>query len=222
MTPTLGRPQMLRGVGAPRPPGLGAGEQLGRGRPRAVDRGERAQQADVGGGKGVGLAQRAQRDVLRRPFADRRGSARSRAIALSSVAERPEELRIGARPPRPARCSAARARAGHAERREIAPRPARSGVGKDAGQAADARDGLRRSARRRRRPACAARLRAAATVICWPSMARTASSKPSQPPGTRRPGPRARPAAPAAGPAPDARRSSPGRRRDRTPGAPAR
>jgi len=29
---------------------------------------------------------------------------------------------------------------------------------------------------------------AAATVICWPRMARTASSNPSNPPGTRRPG----------------------------------
>ncbi|MNN40876.1 hypothetical protein D3C81_1549650 [compost metagenome] len=33
-----------------------------------------------------------------------------------------------------------------------------------------------------------ASLIAALTVICWPSMARTASSKPSQPPGTRSPG----------------------------------
>ena len=34
-----------------------------------------------------------------------------------------------------------------------------------------------------------ARVRAAATVICWPSTARTASSKPSSVPGTRRPSP---------------------------------
>lgn len=34
----------------------------------------------------------------------------------------------------------------------------------------------------------AARFTAATTVICWPSIARTATSKPSQAPGTRRPG----------------------------------
>ena len=34
-----------------------------------------------------------------------------------------------------------------------------------------------------------ASVRAAATVICWPSTARTASSKPSHEPGTRRPSP---------------------------------
>src|SRR6185312_6468346 len=66
----VGRPQMLRRIGAPGPPRLGTPDEIGRRRPLAVDQRGAAQQADIGSGKGVGLAQRAQRDVLRRPFAD--------------------------------------------------------------------------------------------------------------------------------------------------------
>src|SRR5258708_39215789 len=86
------RPEMLRGIGAPRTPRLGTVEQIGRRRPRAVDR-RAAQQADIGSGKGVGLAQGAQRDVMRRPLADAADRAQPRD-RLVDRAERAEELRV--------------------------------------------------------------------------------------------------------------------------------
>src|SRR4051812_10502143 len=63
-------PEMLGGVSAPGPPRLGAPQEIGGRRPRAVTTRGASQQADVTGGKGIALAQRTQRDVLRRPFAN--------------------------------------------------------------------------------------------------------------------------------------------------------
>jgi hypothetical protein len=58
------------GIGAPGAPALRPLEQLTRRRPAALLVGQGAQQADIGGRKGVALAQAAHGDVLRRPFAD--------------------------------------------------------------------------------------------------------------------------------------------------------
>src|SRR5262245_31876261 len=63
-------PQMLRGIGAPRPPGLRPVLQDRRRRPRPDADRSSAQQADVAGRECIGLAYGAQRDVVRRPFAD--------------------------------------------------------------------------------------------------------------------------------------------------------
>ena len=92
---------MLRGVGAPRPPRLGAGEQLAAlGRRPCL--GHRAQQADVGGGERVGLAQsRASRCTAR---STRRCRAARAACAIAS-----SRLRRG--PKKCGSASAARARA---------------------------------------------------------------------------------------------------------------
>src|SRR5262245_19894638 len=65
----VGRPEMLRRIGAPGTPGFGAAFEFRRARARAVVRGA-AQQADIAGGKSIGLAHSAKRDVMRRPFAD--------------------------------------------------------------------------------------------------------------------------------------------------------
>src|SRR5579872_976015 len=65
----LGHPQMQHGIGAPRPPRLGAGEQFARLRSPTGNL-ERALYCDVAGEEGVALAQRAHGDILRRPFAD--------------------------------------------------------------------------------------------------------------------------------------------------------
>jgi hypothetical protein len=54
---------MLRGIRAPGPPPLGAGEQLAGVLPPPLCIDHRAYQADVGGGKGIGLAQLAHGDV---------------------------------------------------------------------------------------------------------------------------------------------------------------
>ncbi len=65
-----GGPEMLCGVGAPRPPGFGAGEEVGGGGAGAVDQGGAAEQADVGCRESVHLADGTEGDVLRGPLAD--------------------------------------------------------------------------------------------------------------------------------------------------------
>src|SRR5450432_1682058 len=67
-----GGPQMQGRVSAPRPPSLGARQELCGRWTLAVSRSHRAHQADVGGGERVGFAQLAHRDVLRGPFTDAR------------------------------------------------------------------------------------------------------------------------------------------------------
>ena len=169
-------------------------------------------------GKASGSRSCAHRDVLRRPLADpAAGPQRARSPPRGRSA--PKRCGIGGGRGGDSRQRRG-ARARHPERRRDPRRPDASGVGKGVGQIVAVRLGA--DARRRPRPACRPGLRAAATVICWPSTARTASSKPSQAPGTRRPG-RARTSGASAGSvARCAVDRAPGRRRGRTPGAPGR
>ena len=95
------------------------------GRPPALRIDHRAHQADVGGGKGVGLAQLAQRDVLGRPLADP-GSARKRGDRLVEVGA---GAKIADRP---------RRRAPGGQRRAARPRHAE---GRDIGAASRSRSG---------------------------------------------------------------------------------
>src|SRR5215469_12420040 len=60
-------PQMLRRIGAPRPPGFRPLEQILRRRTAGVAIRHRAQEADIGGRERVGLAQLAHGNVLRSP-----------------------------------------------------------------------------------------------------------------------------------------------------------
>jgi hypothetical protein len=64
-----GSPQVLRGIGAPRPPLLGPRQQLDRGGPTSLSVSQRPHQSDIRGGESVRFAQLTQRDVLRCPFA---------------------------------------------------------------------------------------------------------------------------------------------------------
>ena len=172
-----GRRTRARAATAPR----GASRSAGVGRaPRAV--GGAAQQADVARRERVRLAQRADRDVLRGPLADAADGAQARD-RLFDRPERAEELRIrhgglGERDERRA------ARAGHAERPQVRGRhPLRR-----TGTSATARPARRSSVSPQSATSWPASFRAATTVTCWPRIARTASSKPSQAPGARRPG----------------------------------
>ena len=124
-------------------------------------------QRDVVGGPGSDARDRQQRDGVRR-----RGRRRGRGATSPSAS---------------ARHSATSAR------------PRARGIGSDSGSSSASRaarreemgqpvDRARRAARRTRAVSRAAAVRAAATVTCWPSTARTASSSPSTCPGTRRPG----------------------------------
>jgi hypothetical protein len=61
---------MERGVGTPRAPSLRARDKFGGARPLSSAVGERAHEADIAGGEGVRLAQRAHGDVTRGPLAD--------------------------------------------------------------------------------------------------------------------------------------------------------
>ena len=92
----IGSPEMLRSIGAPGTPGLGAAVQLGRTRTCAVLPRGAAQEADVARREGIGLAHCAQRDVLRRPFADAADGAQPRHRLLDR-AQRLEQKRIGQR-----------------------------------------------------------------------------------------------------------------------------
>src|SRR6185437_15692074 len=78
---------MLRCVAAPGTPLLAARQQL-RGRKRRAEYLLRvAQDADVGGGKGVGMMQAAERDVLRGPLADAGNGAETVDALLQRVRE---------------------------------------------------------------------------------------------------------------------------------------
>ena len=213
----VGRPEMLRGIGAPGPPGLGAILQFGRARPRAVARGA-AQQADVAGRKGIGLPHGAQRDVMRRPFADAADRPQPRHGFLDA-GQRLEQVGIGKR----GLCQRRQRRlprSRHAQRCEIGGSHLRRRR-KSMGQRGVA------ALRRRQRPCRRAAPAGPPTAAPPPpspagrgSRAWPARSRPSRP---ARAGPAARrSAAPAAGPAPDGRRFQPHPRRDRTPAAPAR
>ena len=79
------RPEMLRCVAAPGTPLFTACEQL-RGRERLAEEMLRvAKDADVGGGKGVGMMQAAERDVLRGPLADAGNGAQAGDAFLQRV-----------------------------------------------------------------------------------------------------------------------------------------
>src|ERR1700759_1461425 len=85
---------MLRGVGAPRSPGVGAVEELRAGMLAAFAAGDGAQKPEIGGRKGVGLAQLPERDVLRRPFADPADGAKPfHRIVKPAIAVK--QMRIG-------------------------------------------------------------------------------------------------------------------------------
>src|SRR6185437_2162455 len=108
---------MLRCVAAPGTPLLAARQQL-RGRKR---RAEYllcvAQDADVGGGKSVGMMQAAERDVLRGPFADAGNGAQTVDALLQRVREIKEVgLGYGGAGERLERGTA---RGGHAQRTEV-------------------------------------------------------------------------------------------------------
>ena len=187
---------MPGGVRAPGTPGSARPRALRRG-PHAALVGQRAHQADVGGGEGVGLAQRAQGDVLRGPLADA-GSARRRDRLSSAALGRTAADR---RRPRAASAASAAARVrGMPSAARSAPasrgggntwvRPAAPGTG-------------RRAARRSARPCRRVRRGADADLLAEDRA--DASSKPSQAPGTRSPA-----AAATSGASPD---PSPGARR---------
>ena len=85
---------MQGSVGAPGPPGFGAGRKFGRRGPLAGLVGESSHQANVGGWEGVGLTQFAHGDVLRGPFADaRQGLQRGDGVLERALGA--EDQRIG-------------------------------------------------------------------------------------------------------------------------------
>ena len=94
--PRVQRPEMLRRIGPPGPPGLGPAQQPGGRRPRARPPGRAPQQPRVAGRKGVALAQRAQGDVLRGPFAHAADRPEPRDRLLDRP-QRAEEVRVGER-----------------------------------------------------------------------------------------------------------------------------
>ena len=131
----------------------------------------------------------AHRDVLRRPLADagQRAQPRDRRRRDRAAARRARGS--AARPRASARRAPRRARAACRASRRSAP-ASRSALGKTrrqpAGSARPPCSGSPYASTRLRRRAA----RAASTVICCPSTARTASSKPSQRAGDAQPGPR--------------------------------
>ena len=89
-------PQVDRGVGAPRPPGLGAGLQAARiDALRPPDRG--FQQAEVGGGEGVGFAHGTQGYVFGGPGADAGQRAEALHQGLGAVRQVQAQLSRGDR-----------------------------------------------------------------------------------------------------------------------------
>ena len=143
-------------------------------------------QHEIAARKRVRLAERTHRDVLGGPVADpgkgqqrrdRRASVRRAArammppLATARASERIVSARAGITP---ARSTSACIRAASASE-TAASRPAPPATG----------------ASRTARPCVPASVVAPRTEICWPRMARTASSKPSQAPGVRIPGCRA-------------------------------
>src|ERR1700687_3330678 len=91
--PLRGSPEMLRGIRTPGPPLLSPRQELVGGWPLPLIIGQRAHQADVRGGKGIGLAQLTQGDVLRRPFTDPAYRTKPQNCFVEA-ALCPEEIRI--------------------------------------------------------------------------------------------------------------------------------
>src|SRR5260370_3565850 len=92
--PLRDSPEMLRAIRTPGPPLLSPRQELIGCWPLPLTIGQRAHQADVRGGKGIGLAQLTQGNVLRRPFTD----PAYRAKPLNCFVEAAvctEEIRIG-------------------------------------------------------------------------------------------------------------------------------
>src|ERR1700748_2427531 len=87
-------PKVLGGVGAPWAPGFGAVEQDGRAGPCAIEESCAAEETDVGYGKGIGLAERAESDVVGSPFADAADCAEAGDRFLDG-AEGAKEIGIG-------------------------------------------------------------------------------------------------------------------------------
>ena len=185
-------------------------------------RGGAAQQAEIARREGVGLARRAQGDVLRGPLADAR---ESRAEPRDRLLDRCRAARR-ARGSASAACASARS----AARRALGmPSAARSAFATCAAVGKRQREGARSAA-----SATALRCRRCATSLpaSWRAGrdgdllaehgARTASSKPSQAPGARRPGRARDQRREHADRGRGARRSRRCRRRGRTRGAPAR
>ena len=176
-------PGSHHGVAAPGFPGLRRRQRSARGAGAALDT-ERLVQRHVAGGERVGPAQRAHGDVLRRPVADARQLL---AVARGWRARRRRRAVAGVCRQRPGRWprwppgAASRCPAGPARRRRRGPAPPAPGTG-----APSSGNGVSMASPKRSTSRCAS-VRAAATVICWPSTARTASSKPLSPPGTRTP-----------------------------------
>ena len=181
------RPEVGHGVAAPGAPALAPGRQ---GRPVVgqPERGGGPADAEVGGQEGVGVAQGPHGDVLGRPGADARECDEG-AADLSRVGTRVEHEvtagdRLGQGGRVPVADPAGMANAPGSRRARSA---SASGLGKSrvtvpCGVTSEA------PAAATRRPAT---VRAPATETCWPITARTASSKPSTVPATRRPGWRA-------------------------------
>ena len=142
--------------------------------------------ADVGGEKRVALAERAHRDVLRRPFADAGQICASCATASARSRRGSNRRAVGTRRRGDARERPPRALSAFPGR-PMPPALNCSGRGK-----ACVSPGMSTLSRR---PACRARRRCGrrvawppSRVICWPSTARTAISNPSQRPARAGPG----------------------------------
>ena len=180
--PGLGRPEMSEGICPPRPPPFGYGGQR-HGVARLAEVGSRTAQAQIRGEEGVRVTDGPQCDVRRCPGPIPR-MARSRfsrsavaapgSITKSPAATAPETARRATRRASgignaPGWRSASSARPGRRER--VGDRAIRSSSGRPAAIT--------------RFPA---RERAAFNETCCPIRARTATSKPSAAPATRRPG----------------------------------
>ena len=174
--------------------------------------GERLAQAEVGGGEGVGKTQRAHGDVLRRPFADAPDAAQ--AVDHLAVGGGRAETQFAPRGGGGEVADGLRPGAGEAEGGEVGRRSAAASASGVGARRASGAKGVSTGSPKRAasRPASVV---APATLICWPSTARTASSNTSHAPGTRSPG-CARTDADRVGSAPGARRRRRGWRRDRT------
>ena len=172
------RPEVLGRIGAPRPPGLGAPEQVRGRRPRARGAASRPGAARRRWPEGVGLAQRAQRDVLRRPLADAADGAQAGDRLLDGP-ERAEEVGVGDR--RLGERHERRApRRGHAERGRGRPRRRAPARGTRA-TAPDARDrGRQGLAAQRDEPAREPRAAATTSPAGRGSRAPPARSRPSR------------------------------------------
>ena len=178
-----GAPEVHHRVGAPGPPALG---QPGRSRRAAVaaEPLQRAAHALVAGREGVRVAERAHADVGGGPRPDA-GDREQRLRGGRAVRAR---VQIGSSPSYVALASArsapARARGRRSASESASARAA--GVGEEVGD----RAGRPRQRAPRRARRAGRRWRARLGVTCWPSTARTASSKPSCSPA--RAGPAAR------------------------------